>query len=320
MTAGCSLSEVETTHGRIYMTLRRGHAFDFMSTVLGCMIIAGVSARICQAAWPDTLRMRDDYITASFEQYFSAPVGADSFSAKAAFQNAWAYVGLPGLSVLHKNVFSAVELDFIDRAISHGPKPLNDRGAIMQRYGLFAGATIFDNPGSKGSIMAGGGVASDFSVNDGNIWYLHLIYDHRFVISENLTIGVGVLFQYHFDAWRMPINLLPTIKWQIGPQTQFQVAWDNAEFKQHLFSRVTGIAEVRYDLSFFRLRDKLSYELETVAAGAGADIHLAGNYFLRLRYKNLMFRREIIRLRGIAIEDITGGHGGSVKISFVNAR
>jgi hypothetical protein len=283
-------------------------------------IILVIWASRFQSASSDTLKMRDDYITASFEHYFSAPIHGDSLTADASFKNAWAYMGLPGFRVATKNVFSAIELDVVERAIAYGPQKLTGARTIMQRYGVFTGMTIIDNPGNKGSVLAGAGVASDFSVRDPDIWYLHLIYDHRFILSENLTIGAGILFQYHFDAWRMPINLLPTIKWRIGPRTQFQVAWDNAQIKQYLFSRTTGVLELRYDLSFFRLRDKLSYELETVAAGMGADVHLGGNFFMRLRYKNLVYRREILRLGGTAIEDIIGGRGGTVKISFVNAQ
>lgn len=110
--------------------LRNTPSLHLLDRILHVAAIIGISVSLCSSASSDTLKMRDDSITASFEQYFSAPAGADSFSAKAAFQNAWAYVGLPGLSLLHKNVFSAIELDFIDRAISLGHKPLNRQGTV----------------------------------------------------------------------------------------------------------------------------------------------------------------------------------------------
>jgi hypothetical protein len=268
----------------------------------------------------DTLTLRDDYITVGIEQFFGVAVSSDSLKADRQFQNLWAYAGLPGLRIASKSIFSAVEIDLLNRAVDFNGARLNSTTTLMQRYGIFAGMTIIDRPNQRGSLMAGAGVAGDFGHGDSRLGYCHLIYDHRFIVSDRLTLGLGILFQYHFDEWRSPVNFLPTVKWRISPRSQLQVAWDNLEIRRSLFARTVAVAELRYDLSFFRLRDRLSYEFETVGIGGGCDIRLGRDLFLRLRYKEIVFGREIVRRKGAISADDRIEQGRSIKIALVNAR
>jgi hypothetical protein len=265
----------------------------------------------------DSATLKNWYLTASGGQYFTEKVSVDSFTTDKSFQNFWLYAGLPSFSIAGKKIFSAVEIELMHRQITFAGNPLHDPSVLFQRYGLFAGVRLIDRPRQKGSLMAGPGIATDFTEVSTGIGYLHLIYDHRFTFSDKLQIGLGIVFQYHFDAWRSPVNLLPTVKWQIAPHTQLDVTWDNLQLKQGIFKRTMAVGEVRYDLSFFRSRNRLSYELETVSAGGGFDIQVSRRYSVRMRYQELVMHREIIRRNGGALVDVIGGRGRLLRVVLV---
>jgi hypothetical protein len=288
-----------------------------MHAILLIIPILLSAACLFGAEGADSLSIRDDVIAVSFEQFFGTPFHHDSLNAKPDFQDVWVYAGLPGFRILGKSVFCALEMDMMNRKIDYLGEPLNSSSTLMQRYGVFAGVTLFDFRNQKGTFMVEPGAASDFGRTDPHVWYLQLIYDHRVAVSDRLKLGLDILFQYHFDAWRPPVYLLATLQWQASTKTLLRIAWDKFEIERLLFPRVSAVGEVRYDLSFFRLRDKLSYELETASAGGGMDFRVSRDWFVRLRYKEMLFHREVVRRSGAAIEDFNSSPGRSIKVSFV---
>jgi hypothetical protein len=289
------------------LTVMRKLPAVLMALALGCGF----------AAHADTLTLRDDIVSASIEQFFSTPFDHDSLNSQSDFQDVWVYAGLPGFKVLGKSVFCALEMDLMDRIIDFRGERLNSSSVLMQRYGVFAGVTLIDFANQKGTVMAEPGVASDFGRSDPHVWYVQLIYDHRITVSGTLKLGLGIQFQYHFDSWRMPFNLLPTVQWQATRKTILRVAWDKFEIERLLSSRLSAVAEVRYDLSFFRLRNSLSWELESWSAGGGLNFRMSRDWYVRLRYKEMLLHREDVRLEGNTIEDFGKLGGRSVKLSVV---
>jgi hypothetical protein len=281
------------------------------------IIAAALVAAFAIAAHADTLSIRDDAVSVSVEQFFATPFHHDSLDAKPDFQDVWVYASLPGFRVLGKSVFCAAEMDLVNREIDFQGQRLNSSSTVMQRYGVFAGATLIDFRNQKGTLMIEPGVASDFGRSDPHVWYVHLIYDHRITISNRLKLGLGILFQYHFDSWRPPVNLLATVQWQATDKTILRIAWDKLEIERSLFWRVSVVGEMRYDLSFFRLANRLTYELETWAAGGGFDVRVSRDWFVRLRYKEMLYHREDVRMAGTAIEDYNASRGRSAKVSLV---
>jgi hypothetical protein len=87
-----------------------------------------------------------------------------------------------------------------------------------------------------------------------------------------------------------------------------------------LTPRLSLSAETRYDLSFFCLGNDDSVELETVGAGGGFDLWLFGDVYLRFRFKELLFRRELWRLENGNDIDLRENSGRSVKLQLVYAR
>lgn len=266
----------------------------------------------------ELLSARSDQVTAGAEQFWDASSATDSLTIDGVFQSGWVYAGLPGFKLFGKNVFTALEADILHRTLYHGDELVTDR--LMQRYGVFAGVTVFNNGRQRGSVLAGTGLASDFTRLTSHAWYAHLIYDHRFVMSDKFEWGLGILFSYNLGQWRLPFNLLPSLSWRIAPGTMLKVAWDNITFEQRLFARTSAFAEVRYDLSFFDLGGDTRYEVQSVAAAAGVNVRLAGPVYVRLRYKELLWRDELVDAPGSEPWQDAGGRGRSLGLVLVYAR
>jgi|GEM_PF-2081160 len=265
---------------------------------------------------------KDDYISVQLEQYFTPQADTTQLHGTTQFQNIWMYAGLPGFRVFKKNIFTAIEYDAVFRNLYLGENRLN--AGPMQRFGLFAGISLIEKEQQTGSFMFGTGVATDFAAIGKDALYMHLIYDHRFTISDRLVFGLGILFSYNLGAWKkpVPVNLLPTLRWRPLERTYIKIAWDNLEFRQFITERIAGIADVRYDLSFFRLKNHAGYSFETVGAGAGLDIWIIKNLYMRIRYKEILYKNEKITTTTAEFEEQhqTVGCGRSVRLMIVYAK
>ncbi|MBD3420490.1 MAG: hypothetical protein GF398_10265 [Chitinivibrionales bacterium] len=258
---------------------------------------------------------QDDLSTIQFEYFFGTGHSADSLVADECFAAWWAYLGMPGIAIGKIGIFSALEVDGISRTYRYNGEALHTRP--LNRIGLFGGATPIKFGSHRASVLIGSGIAGDFSDISGDYAYLHLIYDHRVRLHERLTIGLGILFQNNFGSWRRPANLLPYLHWKISPRAKLRIAWDNIEYKYFLTSRLSLSAEARYDLSFFRTRRAERIEFETVGLGGGADWWLGGNWYARVRYKEMVFQREIIQVQQGPDLEASGFGGRSVRILLV---
>lgn len=266
----------------------------------------------------EKISTKDDYVTVAAEYCFTDPHLTETLSGNDAFLDSWAYIGLPGFRVLKKSVFSAIEIDLMTRHLYYAGDKLNEN--MLQRYGLFAGMTVIDYGKNRGTAMIGGGVASDFADVGKDAGYVHLIYDHRLLLTDKVIIGLGILFSYHFDSWRLPINLLPTVRWKVTDKTLVNIGWDNLEVKQLIIPRISLCGEIRYDLSFFRLKNKITYEFETVSAGGGFDYLLGHDFYLRVRYKGVFYKRESVKRNETLLDEDRSGKAHAIKIACVYTR
>lgn len=252
-----------------------------ISTVLLAALAAGAS---------DLLSSRDQYVRVGVDHMWSADIPDDTLGGDGSFQFGTAYISLPGFRVFGKNVFMALDMEVTNRTISWDGDVVNDNP--MQRYGLFAGITLIERERHRGSFLLGSGVATDFEQFGNRSWYLHVIYDHRFDISDKVDFGMGILLSYNLGEIRMPVNLLPSFTWRITPKTMLTAAWDNLTFEQQVFPRTSLFAVVRYDLSFFGIGDRNRYEYESVSIGGGVNVRVAANYFVRIRYLESLYRSD----------------------------
>jgi hypothetical protein len=263
---------------------------------------------------------KNSYATMAAERSFACGLDDSLMRAEEAFQSWWAYMSLPSFAISGRKVFLSAEMDGSDRKIERGGERTN--GLFMSRFGLFAGVTLFSGKKHKGSFMIGPGVASDFVSLHRDAGYVHLIYDHRFTVTKDFSWGLGLLVMYHFDRWQKnpPFNLLPSLRWRITPTTYLRAAWDTIEFSQYVASRIALVGEVRYDYSFFRLDDGITYEHTTVSAGGGVDVHIAGDMFVRIRYRENLYKKEYLEQEKSALVDDVSTAGRALKLMIVYAK
>lgn len=240
-----------------------------------------------------TVDERDDYSAFSF----TSQQGLDSESIILHSDNAaealWAYTTLPSLPVGSKSLYIAIEAELFHHEINLNS--ISQERSLFQRYGLFAGLPVVAFKKQKGSLYASLGVASDFSRLSRRDLYWQLIYDHRFTLSDRLTLGMGILYSYaHGGPKRSnPVNLLPTVRWRFHDRWKLSMNWDNLEIKYFATERLFFVGEGRYDMSWFNL-ENISYQVEDVSLGGGIDLKVASNLFLRVRALKAMYRREIL--------------------------
>ncbi|MBD3390403.1 MAG: hypothetical protein GF418_00175 [Chitinivibrionales bacterium] len=261
-----------------------------------------------------------DYATFTVEHLMACGNDTPGFGAEKKFQAWWMFVSFPGLAVFGRDIYLAAEVDGMDRVWSYQGERLNRTPAT--RIGLFSGVSIFKRDKHRGTFFVGTGVASDFVSLHRDAAYVHLIYDHRFTISDRLSAGLGLLVMHNFDRWQRdpPVNLLPSLRWDISRTTFLRIAWDNLTIRQYVHGRVALVGELRYDFSFFRLDHNTTVEFETVAAGGGVDIWIAGDLYVRARYKELVYKNELVERDLDVLVDDTGMRGRAVKVLLVYAR
>jgi hypothetical protein len=294
------------------MSIRSICECPFSICAIILILIAGCSGAQTQFHDP-----QDDLGTLQFETYWGASVSTDTLIRDEEFPTWWAYWTLPSFRIADRSVFAAIEMDGVNRSRRYQE---TEPDALLLRYGLFGGISLLNTPRHRGSLLLGSGVASEASSLSSDDLYLHLIYDHRIVYSDRLTLGLGILFMNHFGRWRAPFNLLPYVNWRMSDRTRLRVAWDIIELRHVLNPRFSISAETRYDLSFFHLECDDSVEFETVGLGGGFDIWLLGDMYLRLRYKNLLLRREIRRISDQDDIDIRKYDGHALKLQVVYAK
>lgn len=243
--------------------------------------------------WAFTMDYRDDYRT--FAVSTSQGIDADSLleGSGSTLESYWFYTTLPAPSVAGRSLYLALEGELFHRDISFNN--YENRRSLYQRYGFFAGYPLLKNGTQSGTLFAGVGVASDFSSLSKRDLYWQLIYDHRIVLSNDLTVGLGILYSYLHGAPKrtFAINILPTLRWRVHDRVKLSVNWDNIECKLYVKSRVAFVAEGRYDLSWYDLA-KVSYLNETVSAGGGLDVKLGSDLYMRGRVLKNLYQREIL--------------------------
>lgn len=102
----------------------------------------------------------DIYTTVSFEQYFSNKNNKKTITTSPTYEGFWLYSSLPKIKIAKKKIFTAIEIDLLNKDLYLNNHKLNE--GFFQRYGLFIGTGIIKSEKQKSIIYLGGGLASDF--------------------------------------------------------------------------------------------------------------------------------------------------------------
>lgn len=234
------------------------------------------------------------YSTINIEEQFYKYDSNNQFRGDDYSDAFWFYTSLPSIKIGKKKIFTAIEIDMLNKDFYLNDLKINY--SYFQRYGLFTGLSLLSNKKYKSVFYIGGGIASDFYSLDSKCGYIQFIYDNHWILNSKLTLGIGILISYNSGSWKdpNPINFLPTLKWNPTSKLNIQINWDNFRVRRYLTKDITGILEVRYDMSFFRTSSNYTLYIENVGASTGLDVHLFSNFFLRLRYKEIFYSNDYI--------------------------
>jgi hypothetical protein len=285
---------------------------NFLVIILLLFINTAVSSDGFVAKQPDY-----DMALTTIEGHFDSGIDIYGMKAEGSFQAWRAYAGFPSFRVFGRKVFISTEIDGMDRRIEYQTRRIN--GPAMTRLGLFTGLRAVKGNNHRGTFFVGTGLSSDFVSLHRDAAYVHFIYDHKIDVSRDFSFGLGILLMYNFDRWQKnpPVNLLPSLRWKLTPRTFVLSKWDNLEVKQFITERIAAVAEIRYDMSFFRLDDGYTVEFETVGAGGGVDIWISGDFYIRARYRENIYKNELLEKDGRILVDDVSSEGRGVKVVLV---
>lgn len=155
------------------------------------------------------------------------------------------------------------------------------------------------------------------------MWVFYFIYDHHWFVSNRLKIGIGLLISYNNGSWRdpQPLNLLPTLKWTPSNRLNVNISWDNIQIRRFITKEIIGVLETRYDLSFFKLYKPYSVYFETISIGGGFDINLFKHYYLKLRFKEVVYNNSYIKYESTnAKHSLSDIDERSISLTIVSAK
>jgi len=226
----------------------------------------------------------------------------------------WAYISLPGFNKKNISFFPALEIEFMEKNIYRDDALLHE--GPLGRIGVPLGFTLINKTHHRGVVILGPGIATASSDVSSDIFYMHVIYEHRFFISKTFEWGLGIALSFNNGYVKdPPVNLLPYLRWNLTPRLAIRANWDNVHITTQLTDRASLFAQVRYDMSFFLLRENWRYQFENVSAGAGGEFQLLKHWFMSADLRYLLYRNERVYNKGTEYSTRTGSGGVAASIS-----
>ncbi len=241
---------------------------------------------------PDT-----DFAFLEFEPYPS--VGGDRFSglpvAKSSEHRAWRLAGqlsFPAGKAGDNQFFGSFKSTLLDRDIIYGNRILND--GVLQRYWMSGGSTWPGSDGQNSLVLAGVGVNSDFadvSLYDFNTEW---IASHSWTLNPSLILGLGLDVQQYFHKYQ-PYPLV-FLDWKVTDRTKLKWDADYLEMRRFLNPWLCFTAGLRLNLEFFALKQDADFEYRSMGLETGFQYAVGGNFYARIKYKELVYGRETLGL------------------------
>lgn len=262
------------------------------------------------------LPMRDpdnDFAFLEYEHYaaFDAPTRSkaeEAWSGRVAGQ-----VAFPAGHVAGHEMFGVFKSTLMDRDIAHDDTVLNE-GRLLQRYWLSSGMVLLDRPDQSATLMIAGGMNSDMADIGPMDFNSEWLYMHNFTFSPSFSLGAGLDLQQYFHSFE--IYPLIFIDWRIDDRTRFKWDADYIELRRFFGPSLAVTVGTRFNLEFFALAHDARYEYHSLGAETGLQYALGRNWYVRLKYKELVWGREYYSLPdGRTFKDRIEG-GRSLRLNF----
>lgn len=251
------------------------------------------------SAMPSDLSVEDpehDFLFMDIEPYVHFQHDSAINSSQSDFWRSANQLAFPSGHIGSHDLYGVVKTTFIQRNLVYAHKTLN--AGTLQRYWISGGATLLQTPTQNSTLMIGIGHNSDAfqweRKNWQKDWNTEWLYMHSFTRIKNFSWGMGIDVQQYFR--KFAVYPLIFMDWKISDQTKFQWDADYAEIRHFLGPKLALTLGFRVNLEFFALQNDGEYEYRSFGGETGAQYSLGKHFYLRLKYKELMWGREILGL------------------------
>ncbi len=172
---------------------------------------------------------------------------------------------------------------------------------------------LIDIPNQQSFIFIEPGIATPLTLLTRNAFFCHVIADYRFIQSDRLSVGIGILVSYNNAAFKTPpVNLLPYLDWKARNDFSVEIKWDHLSFVYVLTPGLKMRSETRYDLMFSALSDTSAYQWETVGTGLGLGWQFGKRTVLDIYTGYQIYSKEQLKMNGF--EKALARHPGGIAI------
>jgi len=223
----------------------------------------------------------------------------------------WSYTGFYRIPAGPIKLYPALECNVMSRNLVDLPVSFSSNRFIM--VGMPFTMQLIDVPNQQSFIFFEPGIATPLTLLTRNAFFCHLIADYRFIRSDRLTAGIGILVSYNNAAFKTPpVNLLPYLDWKARNDFSIEIKWDHCSLVYVLTPTLKMRSETRYDLMFSALSDTSAYQWETVGTGLGLGWQLGKRTILDIYTGYQMYSKEQLKMNGI--ETAVAQHPGGIAI------
>lgn len=290
--------------------------FSFVAILLLLTDAAHSDEKVISLVDPST-----DYAFLEFEPYpsftgesSSPPPGIKPVSKYAAAEQFWRLAGqmaFPAGKFFDHDLFGTFKSTLINRNLTFHDTVLNN--GMLKRFWISGGGVILNSPHQSSMVLMGVGCNSDLADISWMDFNTEWLYIHSFKFIHNFEWGLGLDVQQYFHKFK-PYPLI-FIDWKLGPQTKIKWDADYLEVRQFLTPRICITAGTRFNLEFFALEHNATYEYHSMGLETGIQYALGQNFYLRLKYKELVWGEETYGLVDGSEHDQSIEKGRSLRLN-----
>lgn len=223
----------------------------------------------------------------------------------------WSFTGLNHIPAGPLTLYPALECNVMSWNITDFPISFSSNRFIQAGVPFII--QLIDIPNQQSFIFVEPGIATPLTLLTRNAIFCHIIANYRFIQSDRLTVGIGILVSYNNAAFKTPpVNLLPYLDWKAKNNLSVEIKWDHLSLVYVLSPELKMRSETRYDLMFSSLSDTSAYQWETVGTGLGLGWQFGKRTVLDIYTGYLMYSKEQIKMNGF--ETAVAQHPGGIAI------
>ncbi len=254
-----------------------------------------------------------DFAFIEFEAYPNFQSNPPAQSSQSQFWRLAGQIAFPAGKIGGHQLFGTFKSTVINRDIMYDNTRLND--GALRRFWLSGGGVVMETPKQSGVVVVGLGVNSDFADLGLMDFNTEWIYIHSFRVNSTFNWGVGLDLQQYFHKYE-PYPLI-FVDWKLSDKTKLKWDADFLELHQFVSSRFCLTAGVRFNLEFFALKQNADYEYNSMGLETGLQYALGSDFYLRLKYKELVWGQETMGLPNGIHHTQRIGTGRSLRLNVV---